>query len=153
MSRRTPIPLGLGVCQNIEDIMPKYEYECAKCGLIIDEVRVVSKRNDKGKCSKCEGTTSRVYVTPPNFQAFEGSDKLRSMVDKHADFVESAQREGIRSYTEIEEGTAQAHERAKKLGIPVEKILGYKGKKPKLTKESKENFAKQARAQYNIKKS
>lgn len=126
--------------------MPRYEYECPVCNTVETEVRTVDSRNKPGKCVICGGKTKHI-MSACNFQPFEGSDRLRSYVDKYADWVEEAQREGITSMSEIDEGEGQAAERAKQLGVGVEKILGNKGKKPKMTKEMRENFAKQARAQ------
>lgn len=129
--------------------MPNYEYCCQNCGYEFTELRTVQSRNQTGECPKCEGLTSREYRTASNVQAFAGSDRHRSQRDKWLNMVNEAQSEGVQSQTEMEVGLEQAHDHAKKQGIPVDKILGKKGKKPKLTPELKQQFAKITRDQFN----
>lgn len=131
--------------------MPTYEYQCSLCGNIQEEVRLMDFRADSGECQNCSGKTSRIMLTPPNVQAFAGSDRLRSHVDKWANMVEEVQREGVHSNTEIDVGMAQAEDRAKKQGMSVEKILGPQGKKkPKITAEIKADMRKRALAQNKL---
>jgi putative FmdB family regulatory protein len=131
--------------------MPTYDFECSVCKIEFEYILPIEQRNNLPSCPKCSTAEHvlRIYVKGPQMIAFPGSDALRSRVDAHANLVREVQAEGIRSNTEVEVGMEAAHDRAKKLGIPVEKILGPKGKKPALTEEKKAEFKKLAAAQHS----
>lgn len=88
-------------------------------------MRKLEDRNKPGVCPSCSfSKCSRAYLSAPRVIWFPGSftyDDRSAKLDKMA---KEAQAEGFRSQDEVDIAVGQAKERAKQLGIPVEKILG-----------------------------
>lgn len=43
--------------------MPIYEYRCAQCGAIREELRAISDRDDVLNCARCDAVVTRVTAT------------------------------------------------------------------------------------------
>ena len=126
-----------------------YDYECLDCGHQFESITTVAERAKAPDCPKCEGAAKQVLINAPAVKDFVGSDRHRSKRDAWLQMVTEAQNEGIRSQTELEVGLGQAHDLAAKRGIPVERILGQKGRKKETTPEVKAKLSKAAKDQYN----
>ncbi len=129
--------------------MPNYDYKCLDCEHQFTAIRIIEQRDKVPVCPECEGATKRIYTTPPAVKDFVGSTRHKAKTDAWYQMVTEAQNEGIRSQTEMEVGLEQAHDLASKRGIPVERILGVKGKKKETTPEVKAKLSKAAKDQYN----
>src|SRR5271165_5572065 len=84
----------------------------------------MEERNNPAKCPVC-GKMGRKIMTKVHFnEVFIGSYKHAANVDAAVQMSVEAQKEGFVSRMEMETAVGQAHDRAKELGIPVERILG-----------------------------
>lgn len=102
-----------------------YEAECPKCKIYFDCHKKLADRNTPSICPKCGfNKCARVFLTAPAVIWFPGSFTHDDRVDKLDRMAKEAQAEGFRSEAEMETAMAQAQDRAKKLGIAPEKILG-----------------------------
>jgi len=110
-----------------------YSYECRetenKCKFrksrIFELRRELKDRNLPAPCPYCGSKkTVKVIVEVRFNEVFPGSERAESLNDKAIAESVIAQNEGFRSPMEMETAVGQAHERAKQLGIPVNRILG-----------------------------
>lgn len=102
-----------------------YEHDCPECGYQFEVSRQMADRNKPADCPVCKFIgCPRVYRTAPRVKWFPGSYTYDDRADKLDRMAKEAQAEGFRSKGEVEAAVGQAHERAAKLGIPVERILG-----------------------------
>lgn len=105
--------------------MFNYDFECGVCGHQFEVRCEMVDRDQLRQCPECDHLyCKRAYLTAPSVQWFPGSYTYNDRGDKLDKMAKEAQVEGFRSQGEIDEAIAQAHARAKKLGMPVEKILG-----------------------------
>lgn len=105
--------------------MLNYDYECPQCGYQFELCVKLEDRNKPATCPVCENKEcKRAWRTAPGIKWFPGSFTLQDRADKLDKLAKEAQAEGFRSQGEVDEAVAQAHDRAKKLGMPVERILG-----------------------------
>ena len=85
----------------------------------------MADRSKPAECPVCKCTAcTRVYLSAPRVNWFPGSQTYDDRAAKLDKMAKEAQAEGFRSQGEVDEAVAQAKDRAAKLGIPVEKILG-----------------------------
>lgn len=107
-----------------------YDYECPEscskpaCPGNFEQVRTMETRDVPAKCPECNKECKRVILSVRFQSLFPGSYKLEAQTDAAVKESEHAQAEGFRSKMELETAIGQAHERAKELGVPVERILG-----------------------------
>lgn len=102
-----------------------YEYECSECKFQFEAARKLEDRSKPAACPACLRLKGvRIYLSAPRVNWFPGSSTFDSRAEKLDKMAKEAQAEGFRSKAEIEAAVGQAHERAKQLGIPVERILG-----------------------------
>jgi len=105
--------------------MPLYEYKCTKCGDTQEVFRSVSEMNNGPECAcgtKTEKQLSRRVATRFIGPGFYCND---DRANKEAHVVSEALAEGPLSDGEMEEGVGQGIERAAKLGVKPERIIGH----------------------------
>lgn len=101
-----------------------YEFECTACNYLFESHRTMEARNLPASCPRCKKPAKKVIATVRFNEVFAGSFKHEDNTDKAMREGQIAQAEGFRSKMEYEVACEAAHDRAKKLGLPPERILG-----------------------------